>query len=271
VEPELECYFDWLRDYGVTFDRAAEIVRDTDKDGPRVRSGVTRRRLRVPGLPDLIEHRDPEAGVASDHATHSVASAMVREEPGQRVWDIGCGTGVLAVAAALNGAEAVIGTDVDPRALEMARGTARGAGVEIRLLEGSLLDPIPVEETADLIVANLPHKPVPAEFELLIAQHGGDDGASVHTAFATQAAERLKKGARILFFLHSLPDPRLLRHYGESFDLTAVSWKRRYLLEGEYGPLQDHFMARSKKDGSFIREEAGRRFLVACVWRAVKR
>jgi SAM-dependent methyltransferase len=271
VQAELERYFDWLRGHGVRFEVADNLVRDPDKDGPRVHGDLTRRTLEMPGLPDLVEHRDPEAGIASDHATHSVAWAMLREPHGIAVWDIGCGTGVLAVVAALAGAESVLATDVDPRVLDHARATAEEAGVQVQLLAGSLLEPVPEAESADLVVANLPHKPVPKKFDLLIAQHGGPDGAAVQCAFASQAAPRLGQGARVLFFLHSLPDPRLFQCYMEHFDLTAVSWKRRYLLKGEYGPLQDYFMERARKGESFVVEEGGRRFLLACVWKAVRR
>lgn len=52
--------------------------------------------------------------------------------PGQRVLDIGCGTGALAIRAALREAR-VIGIDVDPRMLELAALRAREADVEGRV------------------------------------------------------------------------------------------------------------------------------------------
>jgi ubiquinone/menaquinone biosynthesis C-methylase UbiE len=52
--------------------------------------------------------------------------------PGQRVLDIGCGTGALAIRAALRGAR-VTGIDVDPRMLELASHRAREAHVEERV------------------------------------------------------------------------------------------------------------------------------------------
>jgi SAM-dependent methyltransferase len=58
-------------------------------------------------------------------------------EPGQRVLDLGCGTGTLAmmVKAAQPEAE-VIGLDADPEILALARGKAEATAAEVRFDEG---------------------------------------------------------------------------------------------------------------------------------------
>jgi len=72
---------------------------------------------------------------------------------GERVLDVGAGSGILAVAAARLGAASVLATDIDPLAVDAARQTVRqnqlGALVEVR--EGS----VPTGETFDLVTANL--------------------------------------------------------------------------------------------------------------------
>lgn len=55
-----------------------------------------------------------------------------RVRPGMRVLDAGCGNGVLAVAAALLGARACVGFDLDPAAIPYARQLAQGNGVAAR-------------------------------------------------------------------------------------------------------------------------------------------
>jgi SAM-dependent methyltransferase len=55
--------------------------------------------------------------------------------PGQRVLDVGCGTGVVAVTAARRGAK-VSGLDLSPDLLQRARENAVTAGVDIDFLEG---------------------------------------------------------------------------------------------------------------------------------------
>lgn len=48
------------------------------------------------------------------------------------VYDLGCGTGRLAIGAALLGAREVVGVDIDQRALKVAKQNARRVDVEIR-------------------------------------------------------------------------------------------------------------------------------------------
>ena len=59
------------------------------------------------------------------------AAAARGDIEGRAVLDLGCGPGVLSIAAALAGAGAVLGVDVDPDALETAAANVReGARVE---------------------------------------------------------------------------------------------------------------------------------------------
>jgi putative methylase len=48
---------------------------------------------------------------------------------GKRVLDLGCGTGRLGLAAAFLGAEQVVGVDIDPEAIEVAKQNAAKAGL----------------------------------------------------------------------------------------------------------------------------------------------
>lgn len=57
--------------------------------------------------------------------------------PGQRVLDLGCGTGTLALLVKeRQPAAEVLGLDADPEMLDQARSKAERAGVELRLDEG---------------------------------------------------------------------------------------------------------------------------------------
>jgi ribosomal protein L11 methyltransferase len=60
--------------------------------------------------------------------------------PGSRWLDLGCGTGILAIAAKLLGAGEVVAVDVDPAAVEVAREAAalNGVGDAIDVREGSI-------------------------------------------------------------------------------------------------------------------------------------
>jgi ribosomal protein L11 methyltransferase len=60
------------------------------------------------------------------------AHAPARQAPWQRVLDYGCGSGILAIAAALHGAQGIDAVDIDPAALQASAANARANGVTLR-------------------------------------------------------------------------------------------------------------------------------------------
>ncbi len=74
--------------------------------------------------------------------------------PGARVLDVGCGSGILAIAAGLFGAGELVGLDTDPIAIEATRANARRNRLGRRLTarQGSLPSGGP---PFDLVLANL--------------------------------------------------------------------------------------------------------------------
>jgi ubiquinone/menaquinone biosynthesis C-methylase UbiE len=82
--------------------------------------------------------------------------AQARIQPGHRVLDVGCGTGTLAVLIKQIVPDAeVVGLDIDPEVLALARNKARAAGVEIHFVEGLAYDPPLEEGSFDRIVSTL--------------------------------------------------------------------------------------------------------------------
>src|SRR6476661_3695866 len=78
-------------------------------------------------------HFAPLEALTTPPAAELVRRAGIRA--GQRVLDVGCGTGVVAVTAARAGAR-VTGLDLTPELLERARENSQIAGVEIDWREG---------------------------------------------------------------------------------------------------------------------------------------
>jgi putative methylase len=72
---------------------------------------------------------------------------------GRSVLDLGSGTGRLAIGAALLGAASVVGVEVDPDAVAIARDAARSLGVRATFETGDVAH---WTEAADLIVMNPP-------------------------------------------------------------------------------------------------------------------
>ncbi|MEH6388241.1 MULTISPECIES: 50S ribosomal protein L11 methyltransferase [Pseudomonas] len=73
---------------------------------------------------------------------------------GKRVIDFGCGSGILAIAALLLGAEHTVGTDIDTQALEASRDNAQRNGLPDQSLDLYLPENLPTEP-ADIVVANI--------------------------------------------------------------------------------------------------------------------
>lgn len=79
---------------------------------------------------DLEQYQTP-APIAADLVYRALAAGDVA---GKKVLDLGCGTGILAIGAALAGAEQVIGVDIDSDALRAAEEAARSLGVPREIL-----------------------------------------------------------------------------------------------------------------------------------------
>ena len=97
-----------------------------------------------------------DPGLAFGTGTHPTTALCLNwldqaDIKGKYVIDYGCGSGILAIAAALLGAKKVIAVDTDPQALESTQANAQRNGVEI---ETYLPDDCP-DTPCDLLLANI--------------------------------------------------------------------------------------------------------------------
>jgi release factor glutamine methyltransferase len=159
----------------------------------------------------------------------------VRAWPGARVLDPFTGSGILAIAAAREGAEAVA-VDISRRAVVCARLNARLNGVRIRALRGDLFGPVRGERF-DLIAANPPYLPAPGKPRprgAARAWDAGPDGRALLDRFCREAPEQLRPGGEILLVHSSVSDPeRSARLLGAAGLEVRVAASRR----GPLGPL----------------------------------
>ncbi|HYO46564.1 MAG TPA: 50S ribosomal protein L11 methyltransferase [Gemmatimonadota bacterium] len=90
------------------------------------------------------------------HPTTQALLGWIEAEPGERVLDVGCGSGVLGIAALALGARLAIGLDVDGDAIANADENRHRNGVSerMRLVRGSL-DALAGEARFDRVLANL--------------------------------------------------------------------------------------------------------------------
>ena len=110
------------------------------------------------GAGEIVAELDPGAAFGTgQHATTALCIRALEElvRPGMTVFDVGTGSGVLAIVAAKLGAKRVEAVDFDPVAVRVARENVRQNGAEdvVRTERSDLLKSVAGE--ADLIIANI--------------------------------------------------------------------------------------------------------------------
>ena len=99
-----------------------------------------------------------DPGLAFGTGTHPTTRMCLRwlatrshaQNPWPRVLDYGCGSGILAIGAALFGAQEVVAVDIDPAAVTSTQDNAQANGV---VLQAGLPDA--AQGTFDVVVANI--------------------------------------------------------------------------------------------------------------------
>jgi release factor glutamine methyltransferase len=135
-----------------------------------------------------------------------LAIKLAQEHPILKIADIGTGCGAIAVSLAINLPQATVyAIDISAAALEVARANCARYGVadKVVLLQGDLLEP--VDESIDMIVANLPYvreadipQHGPLSYEPALALNGGKDGLEKIKILCRQGVKKLNKSGFLL-------------------------------------------------------------------------
>ena len=149
-----------------------------------------------------------EGVYAPQHDSHLLVDVLARTglAAGHRVADLCTGSGVVAIAAADQGASAVTGLDICPRAVRCARANALAAGVEIEVHLGSWTRAMEFRPF-DVVVCNPPYVPeasggdaekIPTEAGPAWAWNAGPDGRLVLEPLCAAAPDLLADGGTML-------------------------------------------------------------------------
>lgn len=114
------------------------------------------RRIVVEVRPGVFVPR-PETEILVEHAL-----AAVERVEAPLLVDVGTGTGAVALSLKDERPDArVFATDLSPEAVELASANASRLGLDVTILEGDVLEPLPTELRGwvDLVVANPPYVP----------------------------------------------------------------------------------------------------------------
>lgn len=149
--------------------------------------------------------------------------------PGERVLDMGTGTGIAALHAAKAGAAKVTAVDINPNAVACARSNALRNGLKVDVVESDLF--AKVEGLYDVITFNPPYLPEeggPSSW-MERAWSGGADGSDVVVRFLEDAWRFLSPGGRIYIILSSFGSIRtVLRMARERYEVEMVEERHMF-------------------------------------------
>ena len=129
-------------------------------------------------------------GTGSHPSTRLVLRFLERQlRGGEGVLDYGCGSGILAIAAAKLGAARVDAVDIDPQALEAAAANARANGAAVRASRPEALAP----QLYDVVVSNILAQPLIVLAPLLAARTAPEGRIALAGVLEAQALEVVER------------------------------------------------------------------------------
>ena len=112
---------------------------------------------------DILIHLDPGMAFGTGHhpTTRTCMEILERDtKPGDRILDVGCGSGILSVVAVKVGATSALGLEIDPVAARAGEENVRINGIEdkVQIVQGTLPSPLAEARSFDIVAANISAK-----------------------------------------------------------------------------------------------------------------
>jgi hypothetical protein len=189
----------------------------------------------TPGLDGPMTPVAPDFVLGVSPASMTLAELTIREQVGAAL-DLGTGCGVQSLHLAQH-ADRVVATDVNRRALTMARASLRLNDLDrVHVVEGSLYQPV-AEDRFDLIVTNPPYvmSPPGAAGDRLTYREAGLVADDLVRQVVLGGAERLKPGGS-------------LQVLGNWAQLGDQPWQERLLGWVEQTGCDAHILRREELD-----------------------
>lgn len=183
----------------------------------------------------MVEVKVSEGVYMPAEDTFMVARHIPLNLAGKKVLDLGCGSGVLGIIAATNGAD-VTASDINPDAIIDTKKNAKRHNVKIKTVKSNLFKNI--KGKFDLILFNPPYIPSDAHDiyispSLRKALVSGKRGADIMKIFLKEFHKHLNKGGRVLLIISSLNKIKdsLEKKGWKEVDSAAFFFEKIYLME----------------------------------------
>jgi len=147
---------------------------------------------------------------------------------GEKVLEIGCGSGIVAIHCAKNGAD-VTAVDINPSAVSLTRKNASSNRTYMDIRLSDLYEDI--DSYYDTIVFNLPYLPVREEGKNGIiekAWSGGDDGVGPLPKLLNDVKGRLLPRGRFVVVVSSLMDQQRLDEVLSGYSVKVLGEKKLF-------------------------------------------
>ena len=167
--------------------------------------------------PDLKIASDKEVYPPSDDSILLIESLDIRS--GERILEIGSGSGVVSIHCVLNGGNVMCG-DINAYAAKLTCRNAGLNGVVLKVRVTDLFSSFP--EKFDTVIFNLPYLPVQEEGELAKAWSGGEDGLGPLPDLLAQCPEHLFENGRLVVVVSSLMDQEKLNALLKSYEVRTL-------------------------------------------------
>ncbi|MFB3884023.1 MAG: 50S ribosomal protein L11 methyltransferase [Thermodesulfobacteriota bacterium] len=213
--------------------------------GPFQEKGARHVSIELPTGPVTLEV--PE-GVHVPPPSSIDLAKLLDVRSGEAVLDLGCGSGLLSIAAAKLGAEHVVAVDIDPRALTATIDNAQRNGVRerVQVLAGSWFEALRERDSSqdtlrqfDVIIATPPQTPGTRPFG---PRYGGIDGTKHLFAILDQAPNFIEpKQGRLWILAISLANPTgLWQRLEERFSMVSLMREtQRFFTPDEYEAMDE--------------------------------